>query len=307
MNTLSSLASSRFLPQKMNDVLAAANHFTQADLPKLQSPGRASNDDVVTLSDAGVALAKRANDLGNATIDMAQSLISNFASQLFGDAAKDMKISFDNASISAMAGFSATVEHNSGVNGSSDAASLSVQEASDFIGKGQITTADGHVYNFEVEVHYQAIAEASASSWTRNANNPGIENDADTPGNAHAQSHRQSHGDADQASAMASLARRDLSAHFPGSMKELFSLLDGGKLTMGFHLPATGVDNQPSRNGSLTLHLLDLLKAPNAQSKKRNDAYLDDVEANSAKLETTAAAVGAVANGAVNPRSAQAA
>lgn len=308
MNTLSSLASSRFLPQKMSDVLAAANPSTANRLPKLQSLEHASNDDVVSLSDAGVALAKRANDLGLATIDMAQSLINNFASQLFGDAAKGMKISFDSASVSMMAAYSASVQHSNGPGGSADATAMSVQESSDFIGKGQITTADGHVYNFEVEVHYQAMAEASASSWTPNADNSGLANGIGLPVYAHPV---QQHVQTDQAPVTRpqtaadwpSSAPQDLRAHFPGSIKDLFSLLDDGKLKLAFQLPASGGGNQVARNGSLTLRLLDLLQAPGTQAKKLKDAYQDDVKLQATKLETRSATPETVANTAAIPES----
>lgn len=304
MNTLSSLASNRFLPQKMTDGLVAAKPSTQNRSPKLQSLEPASNDDVVNLSDAGVELAKRANGLGIATIDMAQSLVNNFAKQLFGDAAKGMKISFDSASISTMAGFSASVQHSSGPNGSSDATAMSVQESSDFIGKGQITTADGHVYNFEVEVHYQAMAALSASSSTNNGDNPRVNHDTGTPANEHSQAHQHHHTDGSQVpvatpptdAGLASQAPQNLRAHFPGSIQDLFSLLDDGKLQVAFQLPATGVGNQTARSGNLTLRLLDLLKAPSLQAKKVNDAYVDDAGQKTAKLESKPAVPDIVAN-----------
>ncbi|WP_295756500.1 hypothetical protein [Undibacterium sp.] len=309
MNTLSSLASSHFLPQKMTDGLAAAKPSAQNRPAKLPLLAPASNHDMVNLSDTGVELARRANDLGMATIDMAQSLVNNFAKQLFGDAAKGMKISFDSASISTMAGFSASIQHSSGPGGSSDATAMSVQEASDFIGKGQITTADGHVYNFEVEVHYQAMAALSTSSSSNNGDNPRLNHDAGTPANEHAQAHQHHHTDGSQAPVatpptaadLASQAPQNLRAHFPGSIQDLFSLLDDGKLQVAFQLPATGAGNQTPRSGNLTLRLLDLLKAPSLQAKKINDAYIDDAKQNNAKLETKPAAPDIVANTAATP------
>jgi hypothetical protein len=311
MNTLSSLASSHFLPQKMTDGLAAAKPSAQNRPAKLSSLEPASNNDMVNLSDAGVELAKRANDLGIATIDMAQSLVNNFAKQLFGDAAKGMKISFDSASILTMAGFSASVQHSHGPSGSSDATAISVQEASDFIGKGQITTADGHVYNFEVEVHYQAMAALSTSSSTNNVDNPRVRHDAGAPANEYAQAHQHHHIDGSQAPVatpptatdLASQAPQNLRAHFPGSIKDLFSLLDDGKLQVAFQLPATGANNPTPRSGNLTLHLLDLLKAPSLQAKKINDAYIDDAKQNTAKLEIKPAAPDILAYSAATPPS----
>jgi hypothetical protein len=312
MNTLSSLASNRFLPQKMTDGLAAAKAFTQSRPPKLQSLEPTSNNDIVNLSDTGVELARRANDLGIATIDMAQSLVNNFAKQLFGDAAKGMKISFDSASISTMAAFSASVQHSSGPSSSSDATAMSVQEASDFIGKGQITTADGHVYNFEVEVHYQAMATLSTSSSTSNLDTPKRKNDVGAPAKEYAHAHQDQghHADASRLSRAADLvsqAPQNLRAHFPGSIQDLFSLLDDGKLQIAFQLPATGAGNQTPRSGNLTLRLLDLLKAPSLQAKKINDAYVDDAKQKTAKLETKPAAPDTVANTAATPASTQSA
>jgi hypothetical protein len=282
MNILPSLANGRFLPQRMTEVLAAANSVASPALPKVQQTTGASNDDKVSLSDAGIALARRANELGNATIDMAQSLVSTFAGQLFGDAAKGMKISFDSASISAMAGFSAVLEHTSGANGSTDAAALRVQEASDFTGKGQITTADGHVYNFSVEVHYQAMAAAQASNWSANQ-------DA-TPqlGRAHAENHSRhlhSSGYGGTEPAVASQSTQQLNAGFPGTIKQLFNLLDDGKMNLSFQLPGhgNGEGAKAGRYGNLTLHLLDLLKAPApasaADAKKLSDAYAKQTNA----------------------------
>lgn len=270
MNPLPSLANGRFLPQKMTEVLAAANPVAPQALPKVQQAASASNDDVVSLSDAGVALAKRANQLGNASIDMAQSLVSTFAEQLFGDAAKGMKISFDSASVSAMAGYSAVLEHSSSANGTSDAAAFRVQETADFVGKGQITTADGHVYNFSVEVHYQAMAEAQASTWTAN------QDTAPQFGRAHAENHNHhQHSSADTGTepAAASQPMQQLHARFPGTVKELFNLLDDGKLNLSFQLPGHGEGAKAAGYGNLTLHLLDLLKAPAAEAKKLSDAY----------------------------------
>jgi hypothetical protein len=286
MNILPSLANGRFLPQRMTEVLAAANSVASPALPKVQQTTGASNDDKVSLSDAGIALARRANELGNATIDMAQSLVSTFAGQLFGDAAKGMKISFDSASISAMAGFSAVLEHTSGANGSTDAAALRVQEASDFTGKGQITTADGHVYNFSVEVHYQAMAAAQASNWSAN------QDAAPQLGRVHTENHighqhSSDYGGTEPATAPATAPQstQQLNAGFPGTIKQLFNLLDDGKMNLFFQLPGhgNGEGAKAGRYGNLTLHLLDLLKAPApasaADAKKLNDAYAKQTNA----------------------------
>lgn len=268
MNTLSSLGSSHFLPQKMSEVLAALNAGSShlSPLPSSSSIAQAgaTNDDIVSLSDAGVALAKRASDLGNATVDAAQSLVSSFAQQLFGDAAQGMKISFDSASISAMAGFSAAVQHSNSADGSSDAAALRVQESADFVGKGEITTADGHRYNFEVEVHYQAMAQTSVATRTVNAPAPdqGATSAAALPSTV-------------SPSALASA--QGLKAHFPGSVADLFKMLDQGQLNLLFQLPsqAEGGDagKGQAQHGHLTLRLLELIDSPQANSKKLAQAY----------------------------------
>ncbi|MDO8654707.1 MAG: hypothetical protein Q7R66_21250 [Undibacterium sp.] len=282
MNTLSSLGNSHFLPQKMADVLAALNAGSSQSSPvdsltavasTLQPPAVAAKDDVVTLSDAGIALAKRASDLGNATINAAQSLLSSFAQQLFGDAAQGMKISFDKVSISAMAGFSAAVQHSSGANGSSDVAALSVQESSDFVGKGQITTADGHRYNFEVEVHYQAMAQTAVATSTT-ANAPVQDQSLEvtkTP----------------------SSSMQGLKAHFPGTVADLFKMLDQGKLNILFQLPSPGegadTGEGKAQNGHLTLRLLELIDHPHdsAQPNVKKLAHAYGLPAETSDSTTT--------------------
>ena len=280
MNTLSSLGTQWFLPQKMADVLKAADAGLTPALAS-HAPGvNAGNDDVVSLSALGLDLAKRSSEIGNASIDMAQNLVSSFARQLFGDAATGMTVSFDSASASATVGLSAALEHRSGGNGSRDSAALNFQESSDFVGKGQITTADGHRYTFEVEVHYQATLEMATSSTQRTHSEDG--KTANILGNK---------PDAASASGPQKTPRpavNDLNAHFPGTVAELFRMLDSNKLNLLFQSPSTGQGKANSSGnsttgkseaGSLTLRLLDLVKMPATAHMTFTNAYGQQVMA----------------------------
>ncbi len=271
MNTLSSLGTQRFLPQKMADVLRAVDAGSNPALASHAPEVNSGNEDVVSLSALGLDLAKRSDQIGNASIDMAQNLISSFARELFGDAAAGMTVSFDSASVSATAGLSAALEHRSGVNGSRDSAALNFQESSDFVGKGQITTADGHRYTFEVEVHYQATLEMATSS-TQNTNST----DGETANML------RNKPDAASASGPQKVPRpavNELNAYFPGTVAELFRLLDNNKLNLLFQSPSTGQSSAnssatgKSEAGSLTLRLLDLVKTPATTHATLASAY----------------------------------
>jgi hypothetical protein len=107
-------------------------------------------------------LAGRAEDLGKATTDLAQDLMHGFAQQLFGDAAKGMTFRFDQAELSTSSNFAAAAQQSA--NGA--AAGFRLEDASHFNGKGKLFTADGHQFDFEIDVRYQSIIEgASASSF----------------------------------------------------------------------------------------------------------------------------------------------
>jgi hypothetical protein len=254
MNALSSLNSSYFSPQKAGQ-LAHANQAARSSLLSQQqtsSPLYENNN--VSLSDTGLALSKRASELGSATADAAKNFLSSFVQELFGSDSVGLQISFDSASISASSQFFAALEYSTGPDGSRDAAAIGLRDVANFIGKGQITTADGHRYNFEVEVHYESIVQSSTVTSTSNLN----ANNSDAPTTAPKQQAQHFHG---------------LNAHFPGSVRDLFSLFSNGKFEALFQFPSRDEANTHQQDGKLKFHLLDLVDSLVPNVKKLNDAY----------------------------------
>lgn len=234
MTTLSSLASSRFLPQQINEVLRAFDTIPPKESSAMPQKIDIGSEDVVSLSAAGLALSKRAEALGNATIDTAQDMLASFATQLFGDSGKGLSISFDAASISAASQFAGAVQHSDSPNGTYDAAAFLIRESADFSGSGEITTADGQRYHFEIEVHYQLRMEGAAFSQTATA-----------PVSR----------DSDNAITQAAQGGHHLRAQFPGTSAQLANLFENDKLKLFFHIPQP--DAARPHDGMLTLHLLD--------------------------------------------------
>ncbi len=277
MNSLSSLGSHYFLPQKMTDVLNAASAIPPLS-PQKNLPGlSAVNDDIVSLSDTGLALARRASDLGTTTINAAKNFVTDFAQQLFGDAANGMTISFESASLSAMADFSQLVEHSAVANSNSgsassdmNAAAMDLHESSDFVGKGVIVTADGHRYHFEVEVHYQAMVEAVEVNRL---------NDMISGTHDHLPLSAAGHPDSGKRQSTehrpaVSSSAQDLMTRFPGSINDLFALLDRhNTLKLLFDLPSGGAGEGSPKQGSATLHLLDRVESAPANVKKLSALY----------------------------------
>lgn len=268
MNALSTLGS-YFQPQALAQRSSLGGQHRASAQPAAQGRNE------VALSDVGRAMApknssllQRVSDLGSATVEAAKKFVASFAASLFGDAAKGMSISFEQSSISASSSFSSIVQHVEGSNGTSDAAALLLEEASDFVGKGTITTADGHSFSFEVEVHFEStLAMAASSSSTTQASGAG-----GNAGEEHVQSrngssghHRHNPGG----------TREGLSAHFPGSVAELFKMLDQGSLGLSFHGQEKGNDDGASRLGNLKLHLLNLITNPDVIGQKLAKAYGD--------------------------------
>ncbi len=254
MNALSLLNNSQLMPQKQSNVFEAIDSRQPSSALKLPQANGVSEKNLVSLSDIGIALEKGARELGNATVDFAQSLVSSFAKQLFGSNGEGIKISFDTANVSATSGFAAAQQRTIGSTGSSFSAAASLKETADFVGKGTITTADGHIYNFEVEVHYLAVAQAAVSNDT---------------GSAHAT-------DQAQIPAKHQLPQlHGLTAHFPGSAQELLSALDGGKLDLLFQLQqkTIGESDDHMKNGNLIFHLLDPVDSAHSDARKLAKAY----------------------------------
>ena len=277
MNSLSSLGSHYFLPQKMADVLNAASVLPPFS-PQKYLPGlSAVNDDIVSLSDTGLALARRASDLGNTTINAAKNFLAGFAQQLFGDAANGMTISFESASLSAMADFSQIVQSSASANSKSgiessgmSAAAMRLHESSDFVGKGVIVTADGHRYNFEVEVHYQAMVEAVEVNRSSDMFS-GTRDQSPLSAAGHPDSGKRQNTEHQPA---VSSSAQNLMTRFPGSINDLFALLDHhNTLKLLFDLPSGSAANGSAKQGSATLHVLDRVESAPANVKKLSALY----------------------------------
>lgn len=135
---------------------ASATGKSAAPMPVVEPVAPSSGS--VNLSQQ--ALNARLTQLGDKTIDAAQSLIGSFAQSLFGDAAKGATFSFDSISVSADTSLSTQVTHASSANGTFDSAALQFNESASFVGTGKIVTSDGQSYDFTVEVNYAASASA---------------------------------------------------------------------------------------------------------------------------------------------------
>ncbi|WLI91690.1 hypothetical protein Q4S45_11395 [Massilia sp. R2A-15] len=139
---------------------ASATGKVAARLPVVEPVAQSSGS--VSLSQQ--ALNARLAQLGDQTVDAAQSLIGSFAQALFGDASKGASFNFDAISVSADTSMSAQVAHVSAAGGASvDAAALRFDESASFLGRGKIVTSDGQSYDFTLEVKYAASASASAA------------------------------------------------------------------------------------------------------------------------------------------------
>lgn len=223
-----------------------------------------TGQDAVSLSRNAIDLsaqgmAERNDALGNATLDVAQNFLANFAQSLLGDAAKGASVSFDSASLRTASGFAGLVGHSQGPNGSADIAAFSLSESAHFIGKGKITTEDGQTFEFEIEVQYESRIEAAALSRSGAA--------ADQLGDGNDNIGGKDGGDA-----------RDLpkvklpDINFPGSLGDLFKLI-GQQLQTDLPDPAA---KNGDKAGTLTLRMLNLVN--HATLLDAADAARDDAK-----------------------------
>ncbi|MGO4376957.1 hypothetical protein AB4Z19_01695 [Pseudoduganella sp. RAF19] len=159
----------------------------------------------VSLSSQGIDMQKRVADLGNSTVDLAQNLLGSFAQNLFGDQAKGATISFDSVTLESSSTLAAGVMHSEDANGVTDAAAMSLTDSSHFLGKGTITTADGRKFDFEVEIKYQASAQAGAAATS-------------------VPSRRAEMADQNPAMPLPTVEFPDID--FPGSLADLFKLME---------------------------------------------------------------------------------
>lgn len=115
-------------------------------------------------------IEQRVMQLGKNTLDLAQNLLGSFASQLLGDSAKGMQVSFSDIELSASSEASMSLSQRSNSTSSSQSASFSLNDRSSFVGKGTITTADGQRFEFELEVSYESQQSATYSQQTTQTN-----------------------------------------------------------------------------------------------------------------------------------------
>ncbi|MDB5935786.1 MAG: hypothetical protein JWQ01_3130 [Massilia sp.] len=222
-------------------------------------PARLPVVDPVSLSSGSVsrsqeALNARVAQLGDQTVDVAQRFIANFADSLFGDAAKGATFKFSAISLSADTSLSAGVVHAATAAGNADTAALQLNESASFVGRGQITTADGQSFDFEVEVNYQASMSARTTS---------------------AQPAQQTLAPPDT---MALTGKQLPAIKFPGSLADLFKVL-GRQLEV-----STDSGKNDGNGGNLSLRLIRLVNSaallaprapqdnPQASSVERNRA-----------------------------------
>jgi hypothetical protein len=225
----------------------------------------------VSLSSNAVDLQKRVESLGNKTVDMAQDLIGSFAKSLLGDNAKGASISFDSVALESNASFAAGALRAEGSGGVTDAFGFSLSEDSHFLGKGTITTADGRKLNFEVEIQYESRTTAAAAS-----------------------SRRQELADQNPAMPLPEVEFPDID--FPGSLADLFRLMDRNISATVKQLSESGQENDA---GNLTMRLLKLVDAeapleaylpPNASEKARAYGRLQAEPGQAAELAHAAKA-----------------
>jgi hypothetical protein len=212
--------------------LASASGKVPAKLPVVD-PVAPSSDRVVLSQQA---LNSRVAQLGDKTVDVAEKLIDSFAQSLFGDAAQGATFKFDAISLSANTSVAALVQHSSDSAGTLDAAALQLNESSHFIGRGQITTADGQSFNFEIEIKYEASATVAAAQ----------------------SASRQTSAAPEQLAApdAVALTGKQLPAiKFPGSLADLFKLL-GRQLDV-----SADSGKNDGNSGNLSLRLIRLVNS----------------------------------------------
>jgi hypothetical protein len=119
--------------------------------------------DPVSLYNDNVSLSpqsmmNRVGELATSTVDVAQKFLDTFVGKLFGDAAKGATVSFDAVAVQAQSAYAASSTQDGTVRSSA----FSLNESASFIGTGQLVTADGRSFDFELEVNYETSASVAA-------------------------------------------------------------------------------------------------------------------------------------------------
>ena len=200
--------------------------------------------DPVSLQNQAVSLSaqslQRSSQLAGQTVDAAQKLMNVFVDKLFGDQARGATYSFDSVSVDAQSRFAAGVSESATSGGASRSAAFSLKESASFIGKGQLVTADGQTFDFEIEINYEASIEAGVSERVQSGE----------PGQAGA-----GQGKLDAPDVLVLTGKPLPAIKYPGSLDDLFKLL--GKELSGAVSGGEGADD--ASGGNLTLRLLRLV------------------------------------------------
>jgi len=142
-------------------------------------------------------------------------------------------------SLEAQSSFSASASLVSNAEGTTRSAEFSLNESASFIGKGQLVTADGQSFDFEIEIQYEASLEASVTQST-----------SASAAEADAAPKRQRLQLPDEVV----LTGKPLPAiKYPGSLDDLFKLL--GKELSG----SVNGRSDEAQGGNMTLRLLRLV------------------------------------------------
>lgn len=224
---------SPFGPRPYTNTTPTATGQPGARTDKAAAPIRQEPGANVALSSNALDLQDRVAGLGNATVDLAQNLLGNFAQHLFGDAMKGATIDFDAVSLDAQSTMAAGTRHAEGAHGVSDAAAFSLTESAHFLGKGTITLPDGQKFDFEVEVQYESALSVGTESTRRREL-------------------------ADQNPAMPLPAVEFPDIDWPGSLNDIFKLMD--KQLSADIKAADGGD----KLGTLSARLLKLVNSSQA-------------------------------------------
>lgn len=128
--------------------LAPASGNVAARLPVVD-PVSLYNDNV---SLSPQSMTNRLGALATSTVDTAQTFLDTFVGKLFGDAAKGATVKFDAVAVQAQSAYTASSTQDGNVRGSA----FALDESASFIGTGQLVTADGRSFDFELEVSYEA-------------------------------------------------------------------------------------------------------------------------------------------------------
>lgn len=238
MSTLSALAS--------RDLFTPSKFSTPVERPNTPTTASPNNTGASKIEQRTAQLSKN-------TLAFAQNLLSDFAGQLLGDAAKGMQISFDQFELKASSEAGMNISQSSNGSSSTQAASFVLNDSSRFSGRGTITTADGRKFDFEIEVQYESQQSASYTEQRNTASNvSNTENQA------------------------APTAKRDLSTiNYPGVANDLLQSLSAEPVKLPFSLKD---ENQQSHHGDLVLKLLKL---------NGGDRYLDWFGGQAPKINQT--------------------